>query len=267
MSQTNQETTRTGTTTFRIPSLLTNSLRSVFNAFGEDIINLRARGGVHINNQTDVDHLSEYGVTFSIAEERVIDVDYELIDPEDPYNPMDEDAKDNILQEAAARLENLATDHPPDLAVNRLVITVESQELMDASEARTPDFDLKFVSERAKDPYRGRTQDQNRDRGLYEDLGFEVRNLNLHAVYEREKRYSSDPGDGKIMSWQGIDNDTRPRAPDPLMRAVYNEILPDEDLSVLKNYEVRDEEVVEPVQEGESEEESGDNDQEGSEDE
>lgn len=248
---------------FRIPSLLTNSLRAVFEAFGDDIINLKARGGVHTEDKTDIDHLSEYGVTYNETEDKIIEVDYELIDPEDPYNPLDSEAKEAILSEADARLEHLATDHPADLAVSRLVITVESEELMGACEARTPQFDLKFVSERAKDPYRGRTQNLNRDRGLYEDLGFEVRNLNLHAIYETQQRYSSDPGDGKVMSWNGVDEDTRPRAPDPLVIEVYDNILPDE-IGELKLYQITDEEVVEPVEEisGEDETDEDESDEE-----
>lgn len=258
MSQAEEPTTPRPGNTFRIPSILSNSLRVVFGLFGEDIINLRARGSVHNDNPREIDELSEYGVTHRVQELQAIEVDYTLIDPEDPYNPLDDDAQLDILSEVDARLDDFATDHPPDLAVSRFAATVESEALMEASEARTQQFDLKFVSEPAIDPYRGRTQDLNRDRGLYRDLGFEVRNLNLHAVYETEQRYSGGRGDGKVMSWGGFE-DLRPRARGSLMRAVYNEVLPDE-LGELKLYRVTDEEVVEPVADlGEDGEDDGNN--------
>jgi hypothetical protein len=215
--------------------------------FGENIIDARARGSIHTDNPTEIDHLSEYGVTYDLQESQVMEVDYTLIDPEDPYNPLNAGAQNDILSEVNARLDDLATDHPPDLAVTRFAATVESDEMMNACEARTSQFDLQFISEPAIDPYRGRTQELNRERGVYRDLGFEVRNLNLHAIYETQQRYADGPGDGKIMSWGGLE-DTRARAPDPLVRQVYNEILPD-DIGVLKLYAVTDEETVEPVSE------------------
>lgn len=247
MSQSNAPSIGGTETNFRIPSLLTNSLRAIFDLFGENIIDARARGSVHTDNPTKIDHLSEYGVTHDLQENQVIEVDYTLIDPEDPYNPLKVSAQDDILSEVDARLNDLATDHPPDLAITRFVTTVESDEMMNACEARTSQFDLQFISEPAIDPYRGRTQELNRERGLYRDLGFEVRNLNLHAIYETQQRYADGPGDGKVMSW-GVLKDTRARAPDPLVRQVYNEILPN-DIGALKLYTITDEETVEPVSE------------------
>jgi hypothetical protein len=101
---------------------------------------------------------------------------------------------------------------------------------------------LRFVSDPAESPIRPTTKRYNAGRGLYTELGFTVRNLNLRSVVETETKFHQQ-ADGKYFSWAGP-GDVRPRSPERLAVRINQHVLPD-DYSVLKPYVVTDDHVLE----------------------
>jgi len=229
--------------TVQIPALLTNSLRKVLNTFGSDIIKLHASGSVETTNGTFLDDYREYGVSWEQQDQQRITIEYEQLPGADgPANPLTEDTCDDLLEEIEARLSPTDPIVDPDLAVTSCTIRITDERIQEVTPAQSAEFDLHFVSDPAEEPIREPTKRLNADRGLYSELGFKVRNLNLRSVIETETKYH-EQGDGKYLSWGGP-TDIRPRAPERLAVRINDHILPD-DVGMLKPYVVTDNQIIE----------------------
>lgn len=228
--------------TVQIPSLLTNSLRAVLEGFDAELIQLRAHGSVETTNGTLLDGLREYGVSWEQRDTQQLTVEYEQLPGADgPANPLDAAAKEQLLAAVETRLDGPEVRVEPDLAVTHCTVRVTDERLQAVTPAQTAEFDLRFVSDAAEAPIRDVTKQYNADRGLYSELGFQVRNLNLRSVIETAAKYH-EQGDGKYLSWAGP-GDIRPRAPERLAIRINDHILPAE-YGVLKPYVVTDDQVL-----------------------
>lgn len=226
-----------------LPSLLTNSLRAVFDAFGADIIQLRAHGSLETTNATPLDDLREYAVSWHQEDHQKITIDYEqLYHSGEPANPLTESARTRVLEAIDARLTPHETDIEPDLAVTELTVRITDDRLREITPAQSSEFDLRFVSDPAEAPVREPTKRRNVDRNLYSELGFKLRNLNLRSVIETETKFHNQ-SDGRYLSWGGP-TDIRPRAPKRLAVRINDHVLPDA-YGVLKPYVVTDDQVLE----------------------
>lgn len=243
MSQSTQSTPQTSSTTTLIPSILTNSFRAVLDAFGAEIIHLRAHGSVETTNATVVDELRQYAVTREQQTQHRLLIDYEQLRGSDgPANPLTPGACDEILTEVETVLDADTLTVEPDLAVTSLTIRTRNEALQEITPAQSPDFDLTFVADPAEAPVRERTKRTNATRGLYSELGFNVTNLNLRSVVETETKYHQQ-SDGRYFSWGGPE-DIRPRSPKRLAIRINEQILPEE-YGMLKPYRVTDDRVLE----------------------
>jgi hypothetical protein len=233
--------------TIQIPSLLTNSLRCVLDAFGSDIIQLTAHGSVETTNSTAVEDLRSYNVSREQRTHHRLSLDYEQIySDEEPLNPLTDDACEQILAETEAVLDSESITVEPDLAVTSVTIRIRDDRLQEVTPAQTPEFDLRFVADPAEPPVREPTKHLNVDRGLYRDLGFNVTNLNLRSVVETQTKYT-EQSDGRYLSWRGPD-DIRPQSPKRLAIRINEYILPD-NVGMLKPYTVIDDRVLEVSEE------------------
>lgn len=238
--------------TYFIPSMLTSSLRAMFQAFGEDIVELRAHGGPTTDNTERVDALREYGVSYRRRVHQEVQIDYEKRGPKgDPINPLNKAARDEIISEIEAKLGGRQGAVTPDVPVKKLRVRIESEELKEAvPTARGTEFDLMFKSEKAEDAVKDRTRRLNSERGLYgsEGMGWNIRNLNLHLVEETAAKFDGQ-SDPTCMSWHGRE-DIRPRIDggridgrSELMSTIEQVILPTE-YSWLKPYVVMEDEML-----------------------
>lgn len=229
--------------TVQIPSLLTNSLREVLDHFGNDIIRLEASGSIETTNGTFLDDYREYGLSWTQQDQQRMILEYEQLPGADgPANELTASACEGLLSEVESRLATDEMTVDPDLAVTELAIRVTDDRLEKVTPAQSAEFDLHFVSDPAEPPIREVTQQQNADRGLYSELGFNVRNLNLRSVIETETKYHQQT-DGRYLSWGGP-TDIRPRSPEQLAVRINKYVLPD-DLGLLKPYTVIDDQVIE----------------------
>jgi len=223
-----------------IPSLLTNSGVEVLNAFGKEIIELEAEASIDNWNRREV--MRDYGLLHEQLARDKVTIDYHQITDADGMveNPITDSKADRIIDNLA---RHLTSDHSvePDMAVSKLVVRVTSEAMMEASRATTDEFELTFISDPAGDA-RDVTEDKNFDKGLYDQMGFEYRNLNLHSVYETRAKYA-EQSDGKLMGWGGP-SDTRPRCSTALAQAVRQDVLPD-GFGALKWYVVTEDNVTE----------------------
>ena len=237
---TDQDPTRT----VQIPSLTTNSLRAVLEAFTTSIIDLRAHGSVTTTNQTTIDELRTYGVTREQETNHRITIEYTDLRTEEGEltNPLDQEARDTLDEHLRAVLDDDSQDVEPDLAVTSLTIRITDEALQEVTPAQTPEFDLRFVADPAEPAVRDQTQRSNADRGLYTQLGFELQNLNLRTVTETKTKLKKNT-DGRYLSWQGPD-DIRPRVPQKLAVRINDRVLPDE-YGMLKPYQVVDDHTLE----------------------
>lgn len=235
-----QDTTRT----VQIPSLTTNSLRAVLEAFGTNIIDLRAHGSVTTTNQTTIDELRAYGVTCEQETNHRITIDYTDLrtDEGELSNPLDQEARETLDEHLGAVLDDDTRDAEPDLAVTSLTIRITDEALQEVTPAQTPEFDLRFVADPAEPAVREQTQRSNEDRGLYTQLGFEFQNLNLRSVTETATKPKENT-DGRYLSWQGPD-DIRPRVPQKLAVRINDRVLPNE-YGMLKPYQIVDDHTLE----------------------
>jgi len=232
--------------TVQIPSLLTNSLRAVLDAFGEDIIQLRATGSIETTNGTFLENLRNYGVSWEQTDQQAMTVDYERLPGADgPANPLDETVRQRLIQEIQARVDPAEPDVDGDLAITSMTIRVTDQRLQQVTPAQSPEFDLRFVSDPVEPPAREPTKRRNLDRRLYDALGFKCHNLNLRTVIETETKYHQQ-SDGKYLSWGGP-GDLRPRSPERLAIRINNHVLPDA-YGTLKPYRVIDDQVIELIE-------------------
>lgn len=229
--------------TIQIPSLLTNSLRCILNAFGSNIIQLTAHGSVETTNSTPVDELRRYNVSREQRTHHRLSIDYEQIyGDEEPLNPLTDEACEQVLAEAEAVLDSESITVEPDLAVTSVTIRIVEDRLTEVTPAQTSEFDLQFVADPAEPPVREPTKRLNADRGLYRELGFNVTNLNLRSVTETQTKYTNQ-SDGRYLSWRGPD-DIRPRSPTKLAIRTNEHVLP-ADIGLLKPYTVIDDSVLE----------------------
>lgn len=230
---------------FHIPALLTNSAREVLNIFGKDIIQLHAYGSVEAVNDVVMDELREYGVVWEQRDQQVMTIDYRRLpgdDRDSPVNPLTEDAREQLLEEVETRLGPTSTDVEQDLAVQSVTIRVESEQLAAATPAQYPEFDLQFVSDPVKPDLHEVTKELNRDKGLYRELGFKVRNLNLHEAVETATKFHQQE-DGRYIAWNGP-GQFRPNTNDLLAVRIHDEVLP-EDFGFLKQYRVAENNTLE----------------------
>jgi hypothetical protein len=236
------------TQTAQIPSLLTSSLRTVFDDFGETIVSITANGSVETTNGTIAEELRKYGVTREQRTHHGIELDFQQITTDgEPSNPLTSDARQRIIGEIETVLDSNKISVEPDLTVTAMTLRVTDERLQEVTPAQTPEFDLTFVADPAEAPVRERTQRQNAGRGLYGELGFNITNLNLRSVVETATKYQEQT-DGQYLSWGGPE-DIRPKAPAQLAIRINQHILPDA-YGMLKPYEVTDDQVLE-LREGE----------------
>jgi hypothetical protein len=238
------------TQTAQIPSLLTSSLRTVFDDFGENIVSITANGSVETTNGTIAEELRKYGVTREQRTHHGLELDFQqLTSNGKPSNPLTSGAREQIIDEIEAVLNSEKISVEPDLTVTSMTLRVTEERLEEVTPAQTPEFDLTFVADPAEPPVRERTKRQNADRGLYSELGFNITNLNLRSVVETATKYQEQT-DGQYLSWGGPE-DIRPKTPAQLAIRINQHILPDA-YGMIKPYEVADDQVLE-IREGELE--------------
>lgn len=248
MSQSTQSNAETTSKTTLVPSILTNSLCAVLDAFGEDIIQLRAHSSVETTNATTADELRQYGVTREQRTNHRVCIDYEQLRGSDgPANPLSPDACEDILTEVETVLDVEGLTVEPDLAVTSVTVRTTNEALQEVTPAQSAEFDLSFVADPAEPPVRERTKRANATRGLYGELGFNLTNLNLRSVVETETKYH-EQSDGRYLSWGGP-SDIRPRSPKRLAIRINEQVLPEE-LGMLKPYQVTDDRVLEIPEDG-----------------
>ena len=233
------------TRTVGIPSVLTNSCRAVMEAFGGEIIQLKAHGSVATTNQTIVDELAQYGVIREQQTNHRLTIDYTQLQNSagsGVSNPLDEEAQQVIRDQISAILGVDSNTVEPDLAVSSVTIRLSDERLAAVTPAQTAEFDLRFVADAAEEPIRERTRRLNSERGLYSELGFNIQNLNLRSVIETATKYTQQ-SDGQYLSWRGPE-DIRPRSPARLAVRINKHVLPDT-FGTLKYYRVTDDRVLE----------------------
>lgn len=223
-----------------IPSMLTNSAREMLTAFSDNILEIEAEASLDTWNENGV--MNDYGITRKTLTRKKIVMDYHQIRSEHgAENPLTDNTVNRVLENIHGHLDDLDHDGTPDLAISKLRLRVESQEMKEASRAVSDQFDLKFVSDPAGDA-RQQTQKMNLGKGLYDELGFEYRNLNLRSVVETRAKFG-EQADAKLMGWGGP-GDVRPRCSNSLAQAVRNDVLP-EDWRALKWYTIGEDNITE----------------------
>ena len=240
------ETAESAQRTTMIPALTTNSVRAILDAFGDSIIQLNASSSVVTTNQTLVEELRTYGVLREQETKQQLEIDYtQLQDSEspEPDNPWDDDARDSLFEHLNAILDAETQSVEPDLAVKSFTIRITDETLQAVTPARTDEFDLYFEAAPAEEGIREQTRRVNADRGLYTELGFNVTNLNLHSVIETATKYT-EQSDGRYLSWNGPQKDTRPNTKPQLSVRINDRVLP-EQYGTLKQYRVVDDEILE----------------------
>jgi hypothetical protein len=148
------------------------------------------------------------------------------------------------MEAICEELTTLDTDEisvEPDLSVTSMTVRVTDDRLAEVTPAQTSEFDLQFVADPAEEAVREATRRRNSERGLYTDLGFNVKNLNLRSVVETATLYT-EQSDGRYMSWQGPE-DIRPKLSEQLVIRINQHILPEE-YGTLKPYQVTDDQVL-----------------------
>lgn len=238
---------QTSNRTYKIPSLLTTSLKAILEAFGQDIIKLRANGSIATTNQTLIDDLREYGVIREQQTNHRIEIDYTQLhenDSNNVSNPLDEEAQRALNEHISAVLDAESRTVEPDLTVTSVTVRINDERLQQVTPAQTSEFDLRFIADPAEEDLREQTQRRNSDRGLYSELGFQIQNLNLRSVVESATKFSEQT-DGEYYAWQGPD-DIRPQAPKKLASRINQHVLPDQ-YAKLKHYEVADDQKLDLV--------------------
>lgn len=217
-----------------IPSMLTNSAVEMMRAFDDNIIEIEAEASIDNWNRDELRR--DYGLTWGQLTRQKVEIDYHEIRNNDgePENPLTPGQVDDILQELRRRLTGFDQDFAPDMAVSKLQLRVEVPEITEVTRSQSDEYELTFISDPAGDA-RDQTENRNYDKGLYTEMGFQYRNLNLRSVVETRAKYS-EQSDGKLMGWGGPD-DVRPRCSTKLAQAVNDHVLPDE-YGALKWYRI-----------------------------
>jgi len=220
--------------------MLTNSGLEMMDHFGDSIIQFEAE--VSVDNWNRTEALRDYGLTRKQLQRQQLTIDYTEIRDADGVaeNPLTDDAIEEIKDKLDYHIADFDADAEPDMAVSKLVVVIESEAIKEVSRATTDEFELTFISDPAGES-REATEDLNYDKGLYDEYGFNYRNLNLRSVVETRAKYT-EQSDGKLMGWGGP-SDVRPRCTKQVAQAVYD-LLP-ETFRALKWYTVGEGDVIE----------------------
>jgi len=237
-----------------IPSILTTSAVEMMETFTTNIVEIKAKASDDTANPDPV--LREFGLHRKQTQSLSVMLDYQQIREHESgrgvvvQNPLTEAAIEDIVHEVSLELGDRDMNVEPDLTVSKLVLNITSDALEAETRARSNEFELTFVSDPAQPApndnrgARSLTKQYNRDRGLYTELGFDIRNLNLHRVEETQAKYTNQ-GDALLMSWQGP-GDTRPRCDRTVASIIFDEVCPDE-YSAVKWFGVSDADDTELV--------------------
>jgi hypothetical protein len=232
-----------------IPSIVTNSALEIMRHFTDDILELEATASTGTANRDDL--IPEIGLDRTQSQRQEVTLNYRRIpcaDGPGAQNPLTDDAIDNIEHQLRRKLDDFNTDVEPDLAVQRVVVDAELPELAEVTRATTNEYELTFVSDPVEaDPSTDEgpewvTRQRNRGKGLYDELGFNLRNLNLHAVEETRIKYA-EQGNPRIMGWGGP-KDIRPNSDNKLTEVIVDEVVPSE-FAFIKWYRVTSEDTLE----------------------
>jgi hypothetical protein len=199
----------------------------MLNYYGDSITKMRAEASTRTTNGNP--QMQDYGLTWEQTHTEGIKLRYEEVMDNDGsvHNPLTESKINDILSTTESKLDNDDHDYKPDLAVEEMKIEVSCPELTEQTRSRTDTYIITFKSDPVEDTTVQReTQKRNIGRGLYSELRFKKRNLNVHGVEEKHAMYGGQ-GDATLMRFDGLD-DLRPFAPDTVVDAVNNQLLPDE---------------------------------------
>ena len=224
-----------------VPILQTVSLRMVLDVFGESIVELEAEGGILESYKTTIDE--EYGIDGNSTIGDNIRINYK----QDrslggiPTNPLNDDGIERVLRAIESKLppkQEEIEQIPPDIAVRKIVIEVQDQELAEIAAEYIDWFDGNrnaFLLTFENDPAEKQSGDQAkrpidevyaRNRGLKVHYhGFKGRVLNLRTIIERARVYG-DEEEIPIVYWKGP-GDNFPKCDEEIGRHIYNRYLPD----------------------------------------
>jgi hypothetical protein len=231
-----------------IPSIVTSSALEVMRHFTDDIIELEATASTGTANRDDL--IPEIGMDRTQSQRQEVTLNYRRIPSTDgsgAENPLTDDMIDNIEHQLRRKLDDINMSVEPDLAVQKVVVDAELPGLTDVTRATTDEYELTFVSDSVEsDPSTDEgpewiTRQMNRGKGLYDELGFNLRNLNLHAVEETRIKYA-EQGNPRIMGWGGP-RDVRPNSDVRLSQVVMEEVVPSE-FGFTKWYRVTSEDTL-----------------------
>jgi hypothetical protein len=229
--------------------MLTNSAVEIMRHFTDDILELQAKASVGTPNRDDL--IPDLGLERKQIQRQEVTLNYRRIPSTDgpgAENPLTDAAVDNIIHELGRKLNDFDTDAEPDLAVRKLIVDATLPELTEVTRANTDEYELMFVSDPAEtvaeidDDPESQTRLKNRGKGLYDELGFKIRNLNLHSVVETRMKYA-EQGNPKIMGWGGHE-DIRPNSDKKLAQVVTSQVCIDE-FADMKWYDVTSEDTIE----------------------
>jgi|AKVG01.1.fsa_nt_gi hypothetical protein len=257
MSQTEQNSDTQPSSYTPIPSILTNSAIEILEHFQEDIIEISATASTDTTNKDEL--IRTHGLTRETTTQQKVTLDYRRITDSDGdvQNPMNQDNIDRIKRNLRSKLDDPSMDAKPDMSVSSFKVDVVCPQITESSRARTDEYELTFYSDPIEEDVEQRkTRSANAGKGLFTDLSFNFRNLNLRSVVETRAKYA-EQSNGQIWGWGGPD-DIRPNAPIPVSQAVKMNVLP-EDLDAMKHYDVSEENRMKVV--GMVDEEQEDNDE------
>jgi hypothetical protein len=239
MSKTNQNAGSLDSGYTPIPSILTNSAVEILEHFGEDIVQINATASTDTTNKDEL--IATHGLMRNTTTQQQVTLEYRRITDSDGVvqNPMNEDNIARIKRNLRSKLDDPSMDAKPDMSVSSFTVDVECPEITEASRARTDEYELTFYSDPIEEDLEQRkTRQANAGKGLFKDLSFNFRNLNLRSVTETRAKYA-EQSNGQIWGWGGPD-DIRPNAPIQVSQAVKMNALP-EDLGTMKNYDISEE--------------------------
>jgi hypothetical protein len=256
MSQTEQNPEDADSGYTPIPSILTNSAVEILEHFQEDIIEISATASTDTSNKDEL--IRTHGLMRETTTQQQVNLDYTRITNSDGevQNPMDQDNIDRIKRKLRSKLDDPSMDAKPDMSVSSFKVDVVCPEITESSRARSDEYELTFYSDAVDtEKERRKTENRNAEKGLFTDLSFNFRNLNLRSVVETRAKYA-EQSNGQIWGWGGPE-DTRPNAPLLVSQAVKMNALP-EDLGTMKHYHVSEENRMKVVGMADEEEEDDD---------
>lgn len=231
----------------QIPSLLTTSAKELTSHYTTDIVEMRALGGRRGQNTRWLDE--SYGMYVDEPGQEILRWEYQQRRDTsgEVQNPLDADTlelRHKQIEDELPPYEDEQGDlHPPDLTIDKLVVEVEDEELVEHTNATDPVFELTFVSDPVeKSGWSKETQGLEVNKGVYKQ-GFKLRNLNLHRMVEVANKYS-DEKTQEIVSWNGPGH-IRPRCPATVAANICGKHIPGEYLG-LKLFTVEEEEQLVP---------------------